>query len=88
MNKGFPDPEDGSTKWRILKNGNAVIDVFQGMFDTNTLTFSPTDARAIQRSLKELGVPIIQEADETTTGPAHLFLMDPDSNPILIDQHY
>jgi lactoylglutathione lyase len=88
LNQAFADPEDGSTKWRILKNGEAVIGVFQGMFDTNTLTFNPKDARFIQRQLKEQGITIITEADETTTGPAHLFLMDPDGNPILIDQHY
>ncbi|NJN45001.1 MAG: VOC family protein [Anaerolineae bacterium] len=87
MNEGFADPEDGSTKWRILQNGKAVIGVFQGMFDTNTITFNPTDARSLQRHLKEQGVTIMQEADETTTGPAHFFLMDPDGNPILVDQH-
>ena len=86
MNAGFPDSADGAQKWRILQNEKAVIGVFQGMFDTNTITFNPSDARAVQRSLKEQGISILQEADETTIGPAHLFLMDPDGNPILIDQ--
>ncbi len=82
----WPDAGDGSTAWRILQNGQAVIGLFQGLFDTNTLTFNPQDARQIQRRLKSRAVPIIQEADEQSQGPAALFLMDPDGNPILIDQ--
>ncbi|MDA7980063.1 MAG: VOC family protein [Pirellulales bacterium] len=85
--------------WLIMKNGPHVIGLFQGMFDKNTLTFNPgwdgsaqplkefTDIREIQRHLKEHGLDLAMEADESTTGPASLMLMDPDGNPILLDQH-
>lgn len=85
--------------WLILKNGDTVIGLFQGMFDKNMLTFNPgwdqdanpvqpfTDVREIQRALKASGVPILEEADETGTGPASFIVIDPDGNPILIDQH-
>ena len=90
---------DISQNWLILKNGDHVIGLFQGMFDKNTLTFNPgwdqnaqpldsfTDVRDIQRQLKEQGVELVSEADEGTEGPASLMLFDPDGNPILIDQH-
>jgi catechol 2,3-dioxygenase-like lactoylglutathione lyase family enzyme len=90
---------DPSQNWLILKNGNHVIGLFHGMFEKNMLTFNPgwdsnaqpvdpfTDVREIQRQLKELGVPLATEADETTQGPAFLMAIDPDGNPILIDQH-
>ncbi len=90
---------DASQNWLILKNGDHVIGLFQGMFDKNILTFNPgwdqnaqtlasfTDVRELQRQLKALGVALVQEADETTTGPASLIAVDPDGNPILIDQH-
>jgi catechol 2,3-dioxygenase-like lactoylglutathione lyase family enzyme len=97
---GFkPFAGDPSKNWQILKNGDHVIGLFQGMFDKNILTFNPgwdsnaqkldkfTDIRDIQRMLKEHGVKLIQEADETTTGPAHLMAVDPDGNTILLDQH-
>jgi len=73
--------------WMILIQGQAVIGLFQGMFEGNILTFNPQDARAIQRSLKASGVPLTVEADESTSGPAYLQLVDPDGNAILIDQH-
>ena len=85
--------------WLIMKNGDTVIGLFQGMFPKNTLTFNPgwdqnaqplagfTDVRELQRTLKAAGVPLVATADESTTGPAHLIIMDPDGNPILIDQH-
>ena len=85
--------------WLILRNGDHVIGLFQGMFDKNMLTFNPgwdqqggetasfTDVREIQRSLKEQGVELVSEADETSAGPASIMLTDPDGNPILIDQH-
>jgi catechol 2,3-dioxygenase-like lactoylglutathione lyase family enzyme len=85
--------------WLILRNGDCVIGLFQGMFEKNILTFNPgwdgnaqplaafTDVRELQRRLKAQGVPIVTEADETTTGPASLILVDPDGNPILLDQH-
>lgn len=90
---------DISQNWLILKNGDHVIGLFQGMFDKNTLTFNPgwdqnaqpldsfTDVRDLQRQLKEQGVELVSEADEGTEGPASLMLFDPDGNPILIDQH-
>jgi catechol 2,3-dioxygenase-like lactoylglutathione lyase family enzyme len=90
------DPEKN---WLILRNGNHVIGLFQGMFERNMLTFNPgwdsganrlaefTDVRDLQRKLKEQGVQLVAEADETTTGPGFLMAMDPDGNPVLIDQH-
>lgn len=90
---------DARENWLILRNGDHVIGLFQGMFDKNTLTFNPgwgqdaqpleefTDVRQIQRQLKARGLEPISEADESTTGPASIFLMDPDGNPILVDQH-
>ncbi len=83
----------------IMKNGNALIGLFQGMFQGNILTFNPgwdenakntasfDDIREIQRKLKESGIPLSSEADEKTTGPASLTLTDPDGNVILVDQH-
>ena len=73
--------------WVILKNNEAIIGLFQGMFEENIMTFNPNDVRSIQKSLKESNVEITTEADETTTGPAHIILKDPDGNTILIDQH-
>ena len=90
---------DASQNWLILKNGAHAIGLFQGMFEKNTLTFNPgwdsnaaeldtfTDVRDLQRQLKAEGVELIAEADEDTTGPASLMAIDPDGNPILIDQH-
>ena len=85
--------------WLILRNGDHVIGLFQGMFDKNMLTFNPgwnqqsketdsfTDVREIQRMLKEQAVELYGDADETSKGPASITLFDPDGNPILIDQH-
>ena len=90
---------DASHNWLILKNGDHVIGLFQGMFDKNILTFNPgwdsnaqkldtfTDVRELQRQLKAQGVQLMNEADETTTGPASFIAVDPDGNPVLIDQH-
>ncbi len=90
---------DAAQNWLILKNGETAIGLFQGMFDKNILTFNPgwdsnaqplesfTDVRQLQRQLKEQGVAIHTEADETTTGPDSLIVIDPDGNPILLDQH-
>ena len=86
-------------RWLIMKSGTTLIGLFQGMFEKNMLTFNPgwdsdaklvpgfEDVRSIQNNLKDLGVTLDQEADGSTTGPAHITLMDPDGNPILIDQH-
>ena len=85
--------------WLIMKNGTHVIGLFQGMFDKNILTFNPgwnnkaeevnpfTDVRDIQKQLQDSGVELIEQADASTEGPAHITLTDPDGNPILIDQH-
>jgi lactoylglutathione lyase len=90
---------DASQNWLIMKNGDHAIGLFQGMFEKNTLTFNPgwdsnateidqfTDVRVLQRQLKERGVEILIEADESTTGPASFVIADPDGNPILLDQH-
>lgn len=85
--------------WLILRNGDHVIGLFQGMFDRHMLTFNPgwdqqggeldsfTDVRDLQRMLKSKGVGFSIEADETTDGPASFMITDPDGNPVLIDQH-
>lgn len=85
--------------WLILKNGETVIGLFQGMFEGNLLTFNPgwdqsanpveqfTDVRELQRRLKAQGVALSPEADETTTGPGYFSAVDPDGNVILVDQH-
>jgi lactoylglutathione lyase len=90
---------NASQNWLIMKNGDHVVGLFQGMFEKNMLTFNPgwdqdakpldgfTDVREIQRQLKEQGVALASEADETTTGPANIIVIDPDGNPVLIDQH-
>lgn len=84
--------------WVVLQNGTTKIGLFQGMFEKNTLTFNPgwdherktpkefQDVREIQRILKQRGLKLQTEADETTDGPANFTLVDPDGNPILLDQ--
>lgn len=86
-------------KYLIMKNGNALIGLFQGMFEKNMITFNPgwdenaqlvdsfDDIRVIQRQLKSAGLKLETEADENTSGPASLIVIDPDGNPVLIDQH-
>jgi len=90
---------DESQNWLIMKNGDHVIGLFQGMFERNTLTFNPgwdrdvreldtyTDIRELQRHLKEQGVELISEVDESSSGAASFALVNPDGNPILFDQH-
>ncbi len=78
---------DQSQGWLILNNGQANVGLFQGMFEKNLLTFNPKDVRAIQRSLEEQGVGLIEKADLETEGPAYITLEDPDGNPIMFDQH-
>ncbi|HRE28977.1 MAG TPA: hypothetical protein PK954_20205 [Anaerolineales bacterium] len=78
---------DEAQNYLILRNGDAKIGLFQGMFENNILTFNPTDVRAIQKALKAKGIALALEADESATGPAHIVLNDPDGNAILIDQH-
>jgi len=96
---GFKSVMGDVKNWAILKNGDHVIGLFQGMFDKNILTFNPgwdqnaqklaafTDVRELQRRLKAQGVQIVKEADETTKGPASFVVTDPDGNQILFDQH-
>lgn len=90
---------DAEQGWLILHNGTRVIGLFQGMFERNILTFNPgwdanaqpldtfTDVRELQRRLKAAGIVFDTEADESTTGPASFVIMDPDGNPVLVDQH-
>ena len=90
---------DINQKWLILKNGNAIIGLFEGMFENNIITFNPgwdenaqnlesfDDVRAIQQHLKNQGITLTSETEPNTDGPAHITLTDPDGNNILIDQH-
>jgi catechol 2,3-dioxygenase-like lactoylglutathione lyase family enzyme len=96
---GFKTFAGNGKNWQILKNGDHVIGLFQDMFEKNILTFNPgwdsnaqqlpsfTDVRELQRQLKAQGVPLQTQADESTTGPASFIAVDPDGNPILVDQH-
>ena len=97
---GFePIGGDDEQGWSIIRNGGCIVGLFQGMLEKNTLTFNPgwnangetlddfTDVRDLQRELKSQGVALASEADEDSTGPASFTLVDPDGNPILVDQH-
>jgi len=90
---------DIEQNWLILRNGDHVIGLFQGMFEKNTLTFNPgwdqrggelesfTDVRELQSALRADGIEMVVEADESGAGPASFCILDPDGNPILVDQH-
>jgi catechol 2,3-dioxygenase-like lactoylglutathione lyase family enzyme len=90
---------DAAKNWLILQNETCTIGLFQGMFEKNTLTFNPgwdsacntlpdfDDVREIQKSLKSQGLSLLVEADISSTSPANVLLLDPDGNPILVDQH-
>lgn len=90
---------DQSNNWLILQNETSTIGLFQGMFDKNALTFNPgwdragntlpefDDVRDIQQKLKGMGITPVAAADEASDGPASLMVIDPDGNPILLDQH-
>lgn len=90
---------DATQNWLILRNNTHTIGLFHGMFEKNILTFNPgwnqegnsvedfTDIRDLQRQLKAAGVKLISEADDSSTGPASVTLLDPDGNPVLLDQH-
>ncbi|WP_428741837.1 VOC family protein [Tenacibaculum sp.] len=90
---------DIDKNYLIMKNSNALIGLFQGMFEQNILTFNPgwdenankveifDDVRAIQKHLQENNIKLERETDENTSGPASIVLYDPDGNTILIDQH-
>lgn len=96
---GFTPTMGDGKRWQILKNGSVVIGIFQGMFEKNSLTFNPgwdqdakpvaqfTDVRELQRQLKEHGVTPSAEVDPNTKGPGFMMLIDPDGNPIIVDQH-
>ena len=97
---GF-EPVGGNEEdnWLILRNADHVIGLFQGMFENNVLTFNPgwdqqgnesetfTDVRLLQNTLKSRGIGLASEVDEETSGPGSCMLIDPDGNPVLIDQH-
>lgn len=97
---GFVDVGvSNADNWTVLKNGDTIIGLFQGMFDKNILTFNPgwdqdarmledfQDVRDIQKALKAKGYSFVSEADETGSGRASFMLVDPDGNPVLVDQH-
>ena len=96
---GFVAGHGDSKSWTVLRNGDTVIGLFQGHIPKNSLTFNPgwtqqatplpafLDVREIQALLLQRGLDLTAKADPTSTGPAYLMLMDPDGNPILIDQH-
>ena len=90
---------DREAKWQILRNGDHTNGLFEGMFEENILTFNPgwdrfgqdldsfDDVRQIQRRLKDAGVSLVSEVDPDGSGPGSLMAIDPDGNPVLIDQH-
>ncbi|MBK9378967.1 MAG: VOC family protein [Saprospiraceae bacterium] len=90
---------DLSKNYLIMKNGNALVGLFQGMFEKNILTFNPgwdenaqaleqfDDVRTIQKAIKSNGLSMVVEADESTSGPASFIVVDPDGNPLMFDQH-
>jgi catechol 2,3-dioxygenase-like lactoylglutathione lyase family enzyme len=92
----FGDPEEN---WIIMKNESTTIGLFQGMLESNMMTFNPgwdanaeeleqyDDVRDIQKILKTKGRTILSQADESASGPASFTIKDPDGNIILIDQH-
>lgn len=96
---GFKPGNGDGKSWLVMQNGTTKIGLFKGMFERNMLTFNPgwdanankldqfTDVRELQRELKRAGIEVVKEADESTTGPEHFMIVDPDGNPILIDQH-
>ena len=97
---GFePIGGDDEQGWSIIRNGGCIVGLFQGMLEKNTLTFNPgwnangdtlddfTDIRDLQRQLKSQGMALASEVEEDSTGPASFMIVDPDGNPILVDQH-
>lgn len=96
---GFTMFAGNGKNYAIMKNGDYLLGLFQGMFEKNILTFNPgwdqnakkhesfTDVRDLQKQLRSDGVTFTMEADETTTGPASFMTLDPDGNPIMFDQH-
>ena len=96
---GFEARAGDGKRWLILQNGGATIGLHQGVFERNILTFNPgwdsacnklaefTDVRDLQRRLRAQGIEPVSAADESSTGPANFVVIDPDGNPVLIDQH-
>ncbi len=84
INKEYPDTK--TSKWRILEHPSVIIGLFQGVLDVNILTFHPEDVRTCQKKLKAEGIDLMQEADESTTGPASCMFTDPDGNLLMFDQ--
>ena len=90
---------DEASGWQIMQNGETTIGLYQGMFESNILTFNPgwdrtarkldkfDDVRDIQKALKSSGITLDVEADESSSGPAHIIITDPDGNKIMLDQH-
>lgn len=90
---------DIENNYLIMKNENNLVGLFQGMFENNIMTFNPgwdtsanklesfDDVREIQKNLKKKGIKLEQEADENSSGPGSIVLIDPDGNTILLDQH-
>ncbi|WKV14044.1 VOC family protein [Marivirga harenae] len=90
---------DMEMNYLIMKNGDSLIGLFQGMFEENILTFNPgwdssaqevegyDDVRAIEKELKSKGIQFAQETDGSKSGPASFVITDPDGNTILVDQH-
>lgn len=90
---------DITQKWLILKNGDCTVGIFEDMFEKNILTFNPgwdndgnesdpfVDIRQLQEDFKEKGIEFICEVEENTSGPGNFIILDPDGNPIMIDQH-
>ncbi|WP_026809215.1 VOC family protein [Arenibacter latericius] len=90
---------DLEKNYLIMKNGNSLIGLFQGMFENNILTFNPgwdenaskldsfTDVREIEKDLENKGISLVQKTDKSSSGPASIVVVDPDGNTILIDQH-
>ena len=83
----------------ILRNGETTLGLFQGMFEKNLLTCNTglrgsdmsqpesfDDVRQIADALEARGVDVERHV-ENPEGPAYITLIDPDGNPILIDQH-
>lgn len=97
---GFAELGGDGERYLIMVNGASVIGLFQGMFEQNILTFNPglsqakeqlsefTDVREIRAALVEAGIAMTTDTDPDGTGPAHIAFLDPDGNPVLIDQFF
>ena len=80
----FSNPQ---RKWLIMRNATLIIGLYEGIIPRNTITFTPADIRELQKDLKKKGIPFVIEANETTQGPAHFLILDPDGNPLFFEQH-